>query len=77
MVYGMYRPKAAFIFPVFAFLGLALVLFPMSKEECLARYGVEKPQSWSHLLPMQKALLILGIAAGALNLASISGSLSL
>lgn len=77
MVDGMYRPKAAFFLPVIAFLGLAVALYPMTKEECLARYGVEKPQSWSHFAPMQKVLAAAGVAAGLLNWALISGTLSL
>lgn len=77
MVEGMYRPKAAFFLPVIVFLGLAVALYPMTKEECLAKYGVEKPQSWSHFAPMQKVLAVLGIAAGLLNWALISGTLSL
>ncbi len=72
---GVYWPKASFIFPALAFVGLAIFLYPMSKEECLERYGVEKPQSWSHFNGAQKSLIVLGFAAGALNWAFISGTL--
>jgi len=74
---GRYSPKAAFLFPVFAMLGFAVLLFPMSKEEMLAKYGVERPSSLRHYSGSQKILFLLAIAAGAFNWALMSGELSL
>jgi hypothetical protein len=74
---GTYSPKAAFLFPVFMMLGLAVLLFPITKEEMLANYGVERPSSLRHYSWGQKVLFLLAIAAGALNWAAMSGKLSL
>ena len=74
---GMYHPKAAFLFPACAVLGFAPLLYPMSKEELLAKYGVERPASLRHYSWGQKVVLLLAVAAGALNWALMSGTLSL
>ncbi len=74
---GTYHPKVAFLFPVFAMLGLAVLLFPVTKEDMLAKYGVERPSSLRHYSGGQKILFLLAIAAGALNWALMSGKLSL
>jgi hypothetical protein len=72
---GRYWQKSRFLFPFFTFLGLAVLLFPMTSQECLERYGVEKPQIWSHFTSAQKALVILGVAAGVANQFLISGAI--
>ncbi len=66
LVQGVYWPKASFLTPVFAFLGLSIALFPMGKEEAQARYGSTQ-LGWTNLRPMQKRLIIAGLVAGALN----------
>ena len=74
---GVYHPKVAFLCPAAAFLGLAVLLFPMTKAELLVKYGVERPSSLAHYSWGQKILFLLAIAAGALNWALISGTLGL
>jgi len=72
---GVYQPKVAFLFPVFAVLGIMLLLFPTSKEDLLAKYGVERASSLAHYSWGQKILILVALAAGALNWALISGTL--
>ncbi len=72
-----YSPKAAFLFPFFAGLGIALLAFPVTRDELMARYGVEKPRSLSHYSWGQKSVFLLAIAAGALNYALLSGNITL
>lgn len=74
---GVYHPKVAFLFPCFAVLGFAPLLFPMTKEDLLAKFGVEKPSSLGHYSMGQKIIFVLAIAAGALDWALLSGTLKL
>jgi hypothetical protein len=67
-----YMPKANFLFPVFLFLGLALMVYPITKAESLAKYGQEQ-MPWRHLPLGMKILVGVGFLAGALNWALISG----
>lgn len=71
-----YSPKAAFLFPFFAGLGIALLAFPITRDELMAKYGVEKPRSLSHYSWGQKVLFLVAFAAGALNYAALSGNIS-
>ena len=71
-----YSPKAAFLFPFFAGLGIALMAFPVTRDELMAKYGVEKPRSLSHYSWGQKTMFLAAFAAGALNYAAISGKIS-
>ena len=71
---GTYMPKASFLFPVFAFLGLALLIYPITKAESLAKYGTPQ-MPWKHLPLGMKILVGVGFLAGALNSALISGKL--
>jgi hypothetical protein len=64
---GGFSPKAAAFFPMFAVLGLGMMLFPIDRAELMAKHGVEKPQSFKHLPPAWKFFLVLAIAAGAGN----------
>jgi len=72
-----YSPKTAFLFPFFAGLGIALLAFPVTRDELMAKYGVEKPRSLSHYSWGQKILFLVAIAAGALNYALLSGKITL
>jgi len=72
-----YNPKAAFLFPLFAVLGVALLAFPVTRDELMAKYGVEKPRSLSHYSWGQKILFVVAIAAGALNYGLLSGKIAL
>jgi Zn-dependent protease with chaperone function len=72
-----YSPKAAFLFPVFAGLGLALLLFPVSRDELMSKYGVDRPRSLSHYSWGQKIMFLVAFAAGALNCALLSGTITL
>jgi len=74
---GTYHPKAAMLFPAFATLGIGLLIFPMSKEDLLAKYGVEKPRSPRHYPLGLKFFLGLALIVGALDWALISGTLAL
>jgi hypothetical protein len=73
---GIYHPKAAFLFPTVAVLGLAVLLSPINKDELLGKYGVERPSSLAHYNWGQRILFILALVAGALNWALISGTLA-
>jgi hypothetical protein len=72
-----YSPKAAFLFPFFAGLGIALMAFPVTRDELMAKYGVEKPRSLSHYSWGQRILFLVAITAGVLNCALLSGKLTL
>ena len=72
LVEGVYWKKASFLFPFFAFLGLSIFLYPITKEECLAKYGSEQ-LGWRHMPVVQKTLIIVGVIAGIVNWALISG----
>lgn len=69
---GVYWEKASLAFPFFAFLGIAILFFPMTKEECLAKHGSEQ-LTWSFMPLQQKILVIAGAIAGLVNWALISG----
>lgn len=71
---GVYWEKTSLAFPFFAFLGAAILLFPMTKEECLAKHGSDQ-LSWSFMPLPQKALVIAGAIAGIVNWGLISGRL--
>jgi hypothetical protein len=68
---GTYMPKASFLFPIFAFLGMALMIFPITKAESLAKYGTAQ-MPWRHLPLGMKILVGVGFLAGILNWALIS-----
>jgi hypothetical protein len=69
---GVYWGKASIAFPFFAFLGIAIFLFPVTKEECLAQHGTEQ-LSWSVMPVPQKILILIGAIAGIINWAFITG----
>lgn len=69
---GVYWEKASIAFPFFAFLGLAIFLFPITKEECLEKYGSEQ-LGWENMRIEQKLIIITGVISGVLNWALISG----
>ena len=73
---GIYHPKAAFLFPAFAVLGFSVLLYPTTKAEMLAKYGVERPSSLRHYSWGQKIFFLSALVAGAFNWALISGTLS-
>lgn len=71
---GVYWDKASFLFPFFTFLGLSLIIYPISKEESLAKYG--SPQiPWKHIPIGQKILIALGVLAGIVQWAFFSGKI--
>jgi hypothetical protein len=49
----------------------------VTRDELMAKYGVEKPRSLSHYSWGQKILFLVAFAAGALNYAALSGTISL
>jgi hypothetical protein len=55
------------VFPVAAVMGIALLLFPIDKEELLAKHGVNRPQGFRHYPLSWKVLSVIAIAAGILN----------
>lgn len=69
---GVFWEKASLAFPFFAFLGAAIFLFPMTKEECLAQHGSDQ-LSWAFMSVQQKILVIAGAIAGFVNWGLISG----
>lgn len=64
---GYYHEYAAAVFPVFAVLGLGLILFPMDLDEIKAKYGVEKPESFQQMPLPWKILFFVALAAGIGN----------
>lgn len=74
---GEYHGRSAFLFPAFAVISLALLLFPISREDLLERFGIERPSSLNHYSRAQKTLFVLAFVAGGLNWALISGTLNL
>lgn len=62
--------EAAFLMPFCAVLGLASLVFPMSRRELLERFGVDRPHRLSHYPGTHKALFVLAILAGGANLAA-------
>jgi hypothetical protein len=73
---SLYWRKASFLFPFFACLGLSLVLYPLSKDESLAKYGSEQIP-WEHIPRGQKFLVLLVVVLGALQWALFAGHISL
>lgn len=67
---AVYWPKVSVLMPVCAAIGLAMFLFPMSKEECFAKYGSEQ-LGWSHMRIELKVILVAGLIAGFANWAFI------
>ncbi|HNF14896.1 MAG TPA: hypothetical protein PK453_14600 [Leptospiraceae bacterium] len=39
---GQFFEKASILFPFFAFLGLSVIIYPMTKEERLSRFGSDQ-----------------------------------
>jgi len=72
----LYWQKASFLFPLFACLGLSLVLYPMSKADSLAKYGSEQVP-WKYIPAGQKLLILVGLMLGALQWALFAGHLSI
>jgi hypothetical protein len=71
---GTYMPKASFLFPVCASMGLSLMIYPITKAESLAKYGSEQ-MPLRHFPVGSKIIIVIGFLAGALNWALISGKL--
>lgn len=69
---GLFWEKTSLAFPFFGFLGIAILLFPITKEECLAKHGSEQ-LTWSFMPVQQKILVLAGAVAGIVNWALISG----
>lgn len=69
---GLYWENASFLFPFFAFLGRAIFLFPITREDRLKKYGSEQLE-WANMRIEQKIIIIAGAASGLLNWALISG----
>ena len=69
---GKYWPKASFIGPVFFFLGLMVILYPISKQACLEKYGSEQ-LSWGHMSVGQKSFIVVAMLAGVVNWMLMSG----
>jgi len=72
---GTYHPKAAMLFPAFTVLGLGILIFPISKQELMAQFGIERPQRLRHYPLGLRVFLVLALIAGALDWALISGAL--
>lgn len=65
LIDGYYHPKAAVLFPCFAWLGLGLLLFPGYREERLARgESLEGRVGLRLLTPRWWAILATGLALG-------------
>ena len=73
---GVYWPKASFIFPFFACLGLSVFLNPITKAECVENFG-SKNLPWKHMPDVQKILIIVGVVLGAVQVGFFSGKLPL
>ena len=66
---GLLYQKASMIFPAFAVLGVALILFPGYKEERLQRgEDISGLTGWALLTPRWRWVLIVAIAAGIADL---------
>ncbi len=65
---GDFDPEGSMLMPAFFVVGLALTLFPDYTEERLARgENVSTLKGWRKLTPRWRAVVILGLAAGAAN----------
>jgi hypothetical protein len=73
---GRYWLTVSFLLPIFACLGLSLMIYPLNKAESLERYGTEQIP-WQHIPVGQKLLIVLGVSLAALQSAFLSGHLSI
>jgi len=62
--------------PFFACLGLALVLYPITKEESVQKYGTPQ-MPWKHMPLGMKMLVVIGILLGLLQWAFFAGTMHL
>jgi len=69
---GYYYRKAVALFPVFAVVGLGLLLFPIDVKRLQAEHGVRRPQSLAHYPLAWKVLFFVALAAGLGNWLAIS-----
>jgi hypothetical protein len=67
LTWGYYYRKAVVFFPLFAVVGLGILLFPIDRERLRAEYGTAKPQGLAHLPLVWKVLLVLAVLAALGN----------
>ncbi|HMV43704.1 MAG TPA: hypothetical protein PLS71_06795 [Leptospiraceae bacterium] len=63
---GVFFEKACILFPLFAFLGLSIVIYPMSKEDRISRFGTDQIPISAYPFG-QKVLVGLGLLIGILQ----------
>jgi hypothetical protein len=69
---GIYWPKAGFFFPVFGFLGLSMMLYPVRHDVVLGRSSSEQVK-WKNLPVGQKAVILFGVVIGVAQLTVFEG----
>lgn len=69
---GKFFVKASILFPFFALLGLSIILYPMTKEERIAKFGTEQIPLSGYPLG-QKILVGLGLLIGILQWVWLQG----
>jgi hypothetical protein len=69
---GYYFVKASILFPFFACLGLSIIIYPMSREERLAKYGSDQIP-WKDYPIGQKILIAVGLIIGILQFIFFNG----
>jgi hypothetical protein len=69
---GHYYRRAVALFPVFAVVGLGLLLFPIDMERFRAEHGIDRPQKLAHYPLAWKLLVGVALAAGLGNWLAIT-----
>lgn len=71
LINGRHLELASLSYPALGFIGLSLLLYPISKAEARVRYGSDQI-AWRQMPQGQKVLLVIGVVAGVLQLIVIN-----
>jgi hypothetical protein len=69
---GHYSREEAAFFPLFALVGLGLLLFPIDMQRLRAEHGVDRPQKFAHYPLVWKVLCVAALIAALGNWLVIS-----
>jgi hypothetical protein len=70
---GAYWGKASVLTPMAVCIGLSMVIYPITKENNLERFGQARIP-WRHIPILQKILILLGVVLGFAQVAYFSGA---
>jgi hypothetical protein len=73
---GVYWQKASVFSPLVVCIGVSLVIYPITKEDNLERFG-QASMPWRHIPMMQKLLFLIGILLGISQCAYFNGNLAI